>query len=420
MLSEFGKYSLTKLDEWTSVLHLASKWGFESICSLALREVLPLASPVDKIVLGRKYGFVDCLTPAFVAVCARAEPLSLAEAEKMSNADVTRIFQARERARSSSASVDSAKAQEAVACIFGEGDETVVASNADVDASSFPSALRDLKLQTETLSYEDQLSENLPAVSPVRIEEVDDGLMDAFSAWSRVCARLDELGFDTSPKDPLYVGSKKAVTLASNYAQYRTDYERILAYVGSPQFRETSLRHFLSMMLRRCSYSKRPRLYVQFWKELRDRMDTNSNCNNGVLITGPLRTAHFDRVLGEQCLEFVSHECALANTHSNPFISRQPPARLVSNLATAGLLNDKILRACFIHISPPPKQLGLTESHLMHLLALLQNSGKGLDSACCRDLMDNIFAKLRGYSSEWKFASLHQEIVVSAFSTKVT
>jgi hypothetical protein len=375
-----------------------------------------LASAVDKIILGRKYGFDGWLTPAFIAVCARAEPLSMAEAEKMSNADVTRIFQARERARSSNAtSVDSATAQEAVACIFGEGDEPVVASNADVDDSSSPSAPSDLNPKTETISYcEDQPSENPSAGSSVRVEEVDDGLIEALSAWSRVCSRLDELGFDTSPRDPLYVGSKKAVTLASNYAQYRTDYERLLAHVASPQFRETSLRHFLSMTLRRCSYSKRPRLYVQFWKELRDRINTNPNHNhtNGVLITGPLRTADFDRVLEEQCLEFVGHECTLANTHSNPFISRQPPARLVSNLATAGLLNGKTLRACFVHIAPPPKHSGLTESHLMHLLALLESNGKGLDSACCRDLMDNIFAKLRGYSSEWKFASLHQEILV--------
>jgi hypothetical protein len=92
--------------------------GFESMRSLALRELLPLASPADKIVLGRKHGFDDWLTPAFVAVCARAEPLSLAEAKRMYVEDVACIYQAREQARGSSTAVATKAAQDAVSCVF--------------------------------------------------------------------------------------------------------------------------------------------------------------------------------------------------------------------------------------------------------------------------------------------------------------
>jgi hypothetical protein len=420
MFSKFRKYALTKLDEWTSVLHLSSKWDFESIRSLALRELLPLASPVDKIVLGRKYGFDDWLTPAFVAVCARAEPLSLAEAEKMSNADVTRIFQARERARSSNVSVDSSTAEEAVGCIFSEGDEPAVAINIVINESSSSSATSDVKLPTETSRLEDEPTESLPTDLPAGVEEVDDGLMDALLVWSRVCSRLDDSDFEVSPRDPSYRAYARHHPVILNYKRYKADYQSLLAYAGSPQLQVTSLCHFLFVTLQKCSQSKRPELYVQFWKDLRNQMDATLKHADGVLVVAPLGMTDFDRVLEERCLEFVSNECALADTHSNPFKSRQAPAWLVSNLANAGLLNDQMMRACFLHVVPPPKYPEPSESDLKHLLALLQNSGKGLDRACCRDLMDNIFKTLRQHVLDWKFRDLHQQILVSACSSRVS
>jgi hypothetical protein len=420
MFSEFGKYALTKLVEWTSVLHLASKWGFESIRSLALCELLPLAPPVDKIVLGRKYGFDDWLTPTYVAVCARAEPLSLAEAEKMSNADVTRIFQARERARSSSASVDSAMAQKAVVCIFGEGDETAVAFPSGMNDSSSPSATGDLNLRAETPHLEDDPSENLPAGLPASIDEVDDGLIDALLAWSRVCSRLDDLSFDTSPSDPSYRAYSRNSSIVVNYARYRAEYESALAYVVSPQLREASLRHFLSMTLQRCFQSTRPELYVQFWKELRNRMGTHSNDAGGDCAAMRLETANFNQMLEERCLEFVSNECALAETHSNPFTSRQALAQLVNNLANASLLSDMTLRACILLLVPLLEHPGPSYDDLKNLLAFLKSKGKSLDREFCHNLMDIVFAKLRRHALDWKFRNLHQQIIVSACFSRVS
>ncbi|KZP05989.1 hypothetical protein FIBSPDRAFT_1053788 [Athelia psychrophila] len=54
--------------QWTSVLHLAAKWGFESIQLLAVDKLTATAIPVDKIVLGRRYGISDWLPGAYEAM----------------------------------------------------------------------------------------------------------------------------------------------------------------------------------------------------------------------------------------------------------------------------------------------------------------------------------------------------------------
>jgi hypothetical protein len=105
------------------------KWGFDSIRALAIRELLPLASPVDRVVLSRQYDIDDWLPDALTALCQRADPLSAEEAEHMSKEDILRIFQAREQARSSSTTVDLDLAKEAVTRRFALRTETPAARN---------------------------------------------------------------------------------------------------------------------------------------------------------------------------------------------------------------------------------------------------------------------------------------------------
>lgn len=101
--SEYGKFLASTLDEWASILHLSSKWGFGAIRALAVREVFALASPVDKIVLGRKYTMHDWLFDALVEVCERPEPLTLEEGRRLGMDDVIRIYRARQTLASSPA-----------------------------------------------------------------------------------------------------------------------------------------------------------------------------------------------------------------------------------------------------------------------------------------------------------------------------
>ncbi|KZP08362.1 hypothetical protein FIBSPDRAFT_703036, partial [Athelia psychrophila] len=82
--------------QWTSVLHLAAKWGFESIQLLAIDNLTATAIPVDKIVLGRRYGISDWLSGAYEAVCTRADPLTIEEGMKLGVEDIIRVSAARQ------------------------------------------------------------------------------------------------------------------------------------------------------------------------------------------------------------------------------------------------------------------------------------------------------------------------------------
>ncbi|KZP28656.1 hypothetical protein FIBSPDRAFT_246260 [Athelia psychrophila] len=82
--------------QWTSILHLAAKWGFESIQLLAIDNLTATAIPVDKIVLGRRYGISDWLSGAYEAVCTRADSLTVEEGMKLGVEDIIRISAARQ------------------------------------------------------------------------------------------------------------------------------------------------------------------------------------------------------------------------------------------------------------------------------------------------------------------------------------
>ncbi|KAF7981392.1 hypothetical protein HWV62_33887 [Athelia sp. TMB] len=82
--------------QWTSILHLAAKWEFESIKLLAIDNLTANAVPVDKIVLGRRYGIVEWLPGAYQAVCTREDSLTLQEGMKLGVEDVIKISAARQ------------------------------------------------------------------------------------------------------------------------------------------------------------------------------------------------------------------------------------------------------------------------------------------------------------------------------------
>ncbi|KZP28749.1 hypothetical protein FIBSPDRAFT_728621, partial [Athelia psychrophila] len=66
-----------------STLHLAAKWGFNSIQLLAIDSLTTTAILVDKIVLGRRYGISDWLPGAYKAVCTRTDSLAVEEGLKL-------------------------------------------------------------------------------------------------------------------------------------------------------------------------------------------------------------------------------------------------------------------------------------------------------------------------------------------------
>lgn len=79
-----------------SILELAARWGFESIKLLAIEHLAQYDSPIDKIVLGRKYGIVEWLGGAYEAVCRRNGPLTHEEGIRLGMEDVIRISAVRQ------------------------------------------------------------------------------------------------------------------------------------------------------------------------------------------------------------------------------------------------------------------------------------------------------------------------------------
>ncbi|KZP33825.1 hypothetical protein FIBSPDRAFT_1035808 [Athelia psychrophila] len=89
--SEYGVYTTTSVQEWTSILHLAVRWGFESIKDLSIERLSPIASDIDKVVLGRQYAIDDWLGDAYLAICSRQKCLSKEEGMRMEKEDIIEI-----------------------------------------------------------------------------------------------------------------------------------------------------------------------------------------------------------------------------------------------------------------------------------------------------------------------------------------
>ncbi|KZP11845.1 hypothetical protein FIBSPDRAFT_799817, partial [Athelia psychrophila] len=94
--TDFRRPSEKTTAQWTSILHLAAKWGFENIKLLATDNLTANATPIDKIVLGRRYGIIDWLSGAYEAVCTRADPLTVEEGMKLGVEDTVKISAARQ------------------------------------------------------------------------------------------------------------------------------------------------------------------------------------------------------------------------------------------------------------------------------------------------------------------------------------
>jgi hypothetical protein len=90
-------------EEWKSVLHLSTRWGFASIRRLALGSIEP-PTQHDRLLLARTYSVDDWVIPALAGLCERTTPLTLTEARQMRIEDVVLVFTAREEFRSHASS----------------------------------------------------------------------------------------------------------------------------------------------------------------------------------------------------------------------------------------------------------------------------------------------------------------------------
>jgi hypothetical protein len=102
----FEAHELT-YEQWKSVLHLSTRWGFASIRKLALKSIKPPTSH-HQLVLARTYSVDQWVLPALTALCSRTLPLSFGEARQMSMEDVILVTTVREEIRGGALRVDAA------------------------------------------------------------------------------------------------------------------------------------------------------------------------------------------------------------------------------------------------------------------------------------------------------------------------
>ncbi|KAI0088337.1 hypothetical protein BDY19DRAFT_950387 [Irpex rosettiformis] len=92
--------SIITLQDWIALLSISTRYVFDNIRELAISEISKqMIDPVTKITLANRYHVPQWLSPAFLELCKRVEPLQDPEAEALGLRSVVRIARARELAR---------------------------------------------------------------------------------------------------------------------------------------------------------------------------------------------------------------------------------------------------------------------------------------------------------------------------------
>ncbi|KZP04903.1 hypothetical protein FIBSPDRAFT_1054391 [Athelia psychrophila] len=93
----YGDFEASTIEEWSAILRLSDKWGFETVKNLAVSKIAPMASPIDMIVLGRRYSIDSShLVDAYDDICLRPAPLTLEEGNRVGMEDVIKIMAIRQ------------------------------------------------------------------------------------------------------------------------------------------------------------------------------------------------------------------------------------------------------------------------------------------------------------------------------------
>ncbi|KAG8936147.1 hypothetical protein FRC02_004175 [Tulasnella sp. 418] len=88
------------LEQWKAVLHLSTMWHLPELRDLAIKNIDTLKpSPIDAILLAQKFLVQQWLKPAYVQLCARLEPLSAEEGERLGVQAFVDLAKLREKTR---------------------------------------------------------------------------------------------------------------------------------------------------------------------------------------------------------------------------------------------------------------------------------------------------------------------------------
>ena len=142
-------------EQWKSVLHLSTHWGFASLRKLALRSIKP-PTPHDQLVLARTYSVYYWVLPSLTALCSRKLPLSLGEARQMSMEDVILVATVREEICGGVPRVDVGDIPRLVAKAEAEAQQVklVVKTKAKADAEAKANAEADEEAGAQKAKHE--------------------------------------------------------------------------------------------------------------------------------------------------------------------------------------------------------------------------------------------------------------------------
>jgi hypothetical protein len=88
------------MEQWTSILHLATKWRFDTMRHAAIHGLQDVSDPIEKIRLWQKYNIKNYwVLGAFTDACIREECLSIEEGRILGIENIVLIAQVRERLR---------------------------------------------------------------------------------------------------------------------------------------------------------------------------------------------------------------------------------------------------------------------------------------------------------------------------------
>jgi hypothetical protein len=92
------------LDEWVALLSISTRFGMEKIRQRAIYQIDDEefeVDPIEKILLANSYDIEGWHAPAYAALCQRAKPLEVWEAEKLGLITAVKLAQVREEIRES-------------------------------------------------------------------------------------------------------------------------------------------------------------------------------------------------------------------------------------------------------------------------------------------------------------------------------
>ena len=173
-------------EQWKSVLHLSTRWGFASLRKLALKSIRPPTS-YDQLVLARTYSVEEWVLPALTALCSRSLPLSLDEARQMDLQDVILVAAVREEIRDGALRIDAADIPHCIEAAQAGKLDLLVGDRVKAEAKAKATREGEAKAQAEAEAKKKREADAIAKADvDARAKEEADAMADAEVEAARV------------------------------------------------------------------------------------------------------------------------------------------------------------------------------------------------------------------------------------------